>query len=47
MGNAFCNEVNRFIVFHIEIDTRPEKIGDIILAACVLHNVLRQHAKSS
>jgi hypothetical protein len=47
VGNAFCNVVNRFLVFHMEINMRPEKIGYIVLAACVLHNFLRQLAKSS
>jgi hypothetical protein len=47
VGNAFCNVVNRFIVFHIEINMRPEKFGYTVLAACVLHSFLRQRAKSS
>jgi hypothetical protein len=47
VGNAFCSVVNRFLVLHIEINMRPEKTGYIVLAACVLHNFLRQRAKSS
>jgi hypothetical protein len=47
VGNAFCNVFNRFIVFHIEINMRPEKIGYIVFVACVLHSFLRQRAKSS
>jgi hypothetical protein len=47
VGNAFCNVVNRFTVFRIEINMRPEKIGYTILDACVLHNFLTQRAKSS
>jgi hypothetical protein len=42
VGNDFCNVVNRFIVFHIEINMKPEKTGYIFLAACVLYNFLRQ-----
>jgi hypothetical protein len=47
MGNAFCNVISRFIVFHIEINIRPEKIGYTVLASCVMHNFLRQRSKSS
>jgi hypothetical protein len=47
VGNAFCSVVNRFIVFHIQINMRPEKTGYIVLAASVLHSFLRQNTKSS
>jgi hypothetical protein len=46
VGNAFFNVVNRFIVFHIKVNMRPEKIGYIALASCVLHNFLRQRCNS-
>lgn len=45
--NAFGVLANRFRVFHTAIHMDPNKVDFVVLAACVLHNFLRRHAKSS
>nr|CAI5840206.1 unnamed protein product [Callosobruchus analis] len=45
--NAFGILANRFRVFHTEINMDPNKIDFVVLAAGVLHNFLRKHARSS
>ena len=44
--NAFGILANRFRVFHTKINVGPEKVTDMILAACCLHNFLVQSNKS-
>ncbi|KAB0805310.1 hypothetical protein PPYR_02280 [Photinus pyralis] len=44
--NAFGIMANRFRIFHTAMNLKPEKIDNVILAACALHNFLRIHCKS-
>ena len=40
--NAFGIMANRFRVFHTRIGLEPAKVEKIVMAACVLHNMLRE-----
>ena len=39
--NAFGILANRFRVFHTAICLQPDNVESVIIAACVLHNILR------
>ncbi|XP_042867517.1 putative nuclease HARBI1 [Penaeus japonicus] len=43
--NAFGILANRFRIFHTTINMSPNKIDVVVLACCILHNVLRQKNK--
>lgn len=40
---AFGMLVSKFRIFETQIDCKPEKVGHIVKAACVLHNFIRKH----
>jgi len=39
--NAFGMLANRFRIFHQTIQMHPEKVNIVVMASCVLHNMLR------
>lgn len=45
--NAFGILANRFRVFLTTIHLSPEKVKDLIMAACCLHNFMIEHNKSA
>ena len=45
--NAFGILANRFHVFLTTIHLSPEKVKDLIMAACCLHNFMIEHNKSA
>ena len=44
--NAFGILANRFRVFHTKINLSPDKVTDMVLATCCLHNFLVENSKS-
>jgi len=45
--NAFGMLANRFRIFHQTIQMHPDKVNIIVMASCVLHNMLRTKAISA
>ena len=45
--NAFGMMANRFRVFHTMINLSPERVTQLILVACCLHNYLVEKNKSA
>lgn len=45
--NAFGILANRFRIFHTAINMTADKIEDVVMACCVLHNLLRKNNKAA